>query len=169
MINIFQDGEIFAIPPVLDGKTYPATAISMEKTKLLLIYRNDFLRLVKESDEFSELTMVRMSELLRETTASIKNLATSSPERRIGNVLVRLAKKEKGEPVGSAPKQMCPDCWGFNEWDNQYYEVIKDKHFIPGQDNYESFISKIVEKHVNTTHKHENKYICTTCDKEIVS
>lgn len=97
IINIFQDGDIFAIPPVLDGKTYPATAISMEKTKLLLIYRNDFLRLVKESDEFSELTMARMSELLRETTASIKNLATSSPERRIGNVLVRLAKKEKGE------------------------------------------------------------------------
>lgn len=100
IINIFQNGEVFAIPPVLDGKKYPATAIAMEKTKLLLIYRQDVLDLLAESSEFSSLTMSRMSELLRETTASIKNLATSSPEQRVGGVLFRLAKKEaNGQPV----------------------------------------------------------------------
>ncbi len=96
IINIFQGGEIFAIPPVLDGKKYPATAIAMENTQLLLVYRNDFIKLLKNSEEFSSIAMKRMSELLRETTASIENLATASPEERVGNVLVRLAKKESG-------------------------------------------------------------------------
>ncbi len=95
IINIFQDGEFFAIPPVYDGGTYPATAIAIEKTKLLLIYRQDFLDLLEKSNEFSSLTMAKMSQLLRETTASIQNLATASPEKRVGHILIRLVKKEK--------------------------------------------------------------------------
>jgi len=75
--------------------------------------------------------------------------------------------KDQGEKTGNAPESMCPDCWGYNEWEWQYYEVIKDKHLIPGKDIYESFISKIVDKHVNTTHQHKNIYICITCGKKI--
>ncbi len=94
IINVFQNGEIFAIPPVIDGKNYPATAIAIEKTKMLLIYRQDFLRLRETSEEFSTMTVERMCGLLRETTASLTNLVNASPERRVGNVLLRLAKKE---------------------------------------------------------------------------
>ncbi len=94
IINVFRNGEIFAIPPVIDEKTYPATAIAMEKTKMLLIYREDFIALLDESEEFSTMTIARMCGLLRETTASLTNLVTASPEIRVGNVLVRLAKKE---------------------------------------------------------------------------
>ena len=85
----------------------------------------------------------------------------------IENIKTYFAKKEKGEETKLAPENMCPVCWGHSEWDGQYYEIIKDKHLIPGNKIYESFISKIVDKHVKTTHKHENKYICLTCDKEI--
>jgi hypothetical protein len=77
------------------------------------------------------------------------------------------SKKEKGEDTGAAPEGMCPVCWGHSEWDGEYYELKKDKHLVPGSDVYESFISKIVDKHVATTHKHEDKYICTTCNKAI--
>ena len=85
----------------------------------------------------------------------------------IENIKNYFLQKEKGEPVGNAPVGTCSVCWGHNEWDGQYYEVVRDKHLTPGKDIYENFISKIVDKHVDTTHKHENKYICTTCDKEI--
>ena len=85
----------------------------------------------------------------------------------LNNIKQYFSKKEKGVATGAAPEDMCPTCWGYNEWEGQYYEVIKDKHLIPGKDPRENFISKIVDKHVDTTHKHENKYICTTCDKEI--
>ncbi len=93
IIGIFQDGEMFAVPPVFDGAPYPATAIAMENTKILLLYRQDFLRLLHESSEFSFAVIGWMCEMLREKTATIQNLATSSPEHRVGNVLLRLAER----------------------------------------------------------------------------
>ena len=87
----------------------------------------------------------------------------------IENIKSYFDKKERGEETANAPDGMCPTCWGHSEWEGQFYEIKKDKHLIPEKKIYESFISKIVDEHVNTTHTHENKYICTTCDKEIES
>ena len=97
IISVFGKGEMFAVPPVFDGEPYPATAIAMEKTRLLLLYREDFLRLLRESHEFSFAVIGWMCEMLREKTAVIKNLATASPEHRVGNVLLRLAEKENDD------------------------------------------------------------------------
>ncbi|MEP6903776.1 MAG: Crp/Fnr family transcriptional regulator [Actinomycetota bacterium] len=94
IIGIFETGEMFAVPPVFDGGNYPSTAIAMEETELLLLNRNDFRRLLRESSEFSFTVIGWMCEMLREKTATIKNLATASPEQRVGNVLLRLAEKE---------------------------------------------------------------------------
>lgn len=94
IISVFQEGEMFAVPPVFDGAPYPATAIAIEETRLLLLYRNDFLQLLRDSSEFSFAIIGWMSEMLREKTATIQNLATASPERRVGNVLLRLVEKE---------------------------------------------------------------------------
>jgi len=94
IIGIFEAGEMFAVPPVFDGAPYPSTAVAMEETTLLLLYRPDFLRLLRESSEFSFAVIAWMCEMLREKTATIKNLATASPEQRVGNVLLRLAEKE---------------------------------------------------------------------------
>ena len=33
IIGIFHAGEMFALPPVIDGKKYPAAAIAMERTR----------------------------------------------------------------------------------------------------------------------------------------
>ena len=97
IIGIFEDGEMFAVPPVFDGGNFPSTALAMEETTLLLLYRNDFLRLLRESSEFSFVVIGWMCEMLREKTATINNLATASPEHRVGNVLLRLAEKEEPE------------------------------------------------------------------------
>jgi len=94
IIGVFQTGEMFAIPPVFDGKNYPSTAIAMQETKLLLLHRKDFLELLKSSSEFSFTVINWMCEMLREKTATINNLATASPEHRIGHILLYLADKE---------------------------------------------------------------------------
>jgi len=85
----------------------------------------------------------------------------------VENIKDYFSKKEKGEAVDKAPEGMCAVCWGYNEWDGEYYKLVRDRHLTPGKQIYESFISKIVDKHVNTTHKHENVYICTTCNRNI--
>jgi CRP-like cAMP-binding protein len=94
IIGIFHAGEMFAVPPVFDGKRYPSTAIAMEDTRLLLLQRAEFLKLLKESSEFAFAVIEWMSEMLREKTATIQNLATASPEHRIATVLLKLVKDE---------------------------------------------------------------------------
>lgn len=97
IIGVFGSGEMFAVPPVFDGAPYPATAVAMEKTKILLLYRKDFLRLLHQSSEFSFAVIGWMCEMLREKTWAIQNLAIASPEHRAGNVLLRIADKNNGE------------------------------------------------------------------------
>ncbi|MBP6003835.1 MAG: Crp/Fnr family transcriptional regulator [Pyrinomonadaceae bacterium] len=91
IIGIFGKGEMFAIPPVFDGGRYPATAIAMERTDLLMIARSDFLDLIRRSSELAFAVIEWTCAMLREKTATIQNLATASPDHRIGNVLIKLA------------------------------------------------------------------------------
>lgn len=91
IIGIFGPGEMFAVPAVFDGGNYPAGAVTMERSKLLLIDRADFLGLLRDSSEFSFEVINWMSSMLREKTATIQNLATASPDHRIGKVLLKLA------------------------------------------------------------------------------
>jgi len=100
IIGIFHEGEMFAVPPVFDGGPYPASAFAVEDTELLQINRSDFLRLLSDRPEFAVATISWMSEMLREKTSIIRNLAIASPERRIGNVLIKLTEaQEKPCPV----------------------------------------------------------------------
>lgn len=91
IVGIFESGEMFALPPVFDGKTYPATAIAMEPACLLLIQRSDLLEFIRTSPEFAVAVIEWMCEMLREKTSTIQNLAKSSPSSRIAHVLIRLA------------------------------------------------------------------------------
>ena len=91
IIGIFRKGEMFAVPPVFDGGPYPASAVAIEATVLMQISREDFLKILHKSPEFAFAVIAWTCEMLREKTSIIRNLATASPEHRVGNVLVKLA------------------------------------------------------------------------------
>lgn len=91
IIGIFRDGEMFAVPPVFDGGPFPSSASAIEDTQLLQIGRGEFQKLLSESAEFAYAVIAWTCEMLREKTSIIRNLATASPEHRVGNVLVKLA------------------------------------------------------------------------------
>lgn len=91
ILGFFGEGEVFAIAPALDGKKFPATAIAIEKTQLLLLPRPAFLSLMKESVEFSAFLTARMCGLLRDRTSTVQILAMSSADHRVANVLLKMA------------------------------------------------------------------------------
>jgi CRP/FNR family transcriptional regulator len=91
ILGMFQAGDVFAIPPALDGKQFPATAVAMETTELLMLPRVEFLRLMGTSREFSTEIMARMCGLLRKKADTLQILATPSAERRVASVLLSLA------------------------------------------------------------------------------
>lgn len=97
IIGVFRSGDIFAIPPALDGKRFPATAVAMDSSQLLFLPRSEFLLLMKESNEFSSFVTNTMCGLLREKTQTVQIFAITSSEQRIANILLRLAKEYNGK------------------------------------------------------------------------
>lgn len=98
IIGIFGAGEMFAVPPVVDGDVYPASAYALEESEILLLHRNDVFELLEKSPEFT-LTLLRwMSSMLRQKTALIRTLAGGSAEQRIAGVLIRLFTASTDEP-----------------------------------------------------------------------
>lgn len=95
IIGTFGTGEIFAIPPALDGKRFPSTAIAMEDSRILMLPRPQFLELLQSSPEFSAVIMQRMCGILRDRSDTIHVLSTQSAEQRVAKVLLSLLEKEK--------------------------------------------------------------------------
>jgi len=91
ILGLFKSGDVFAIPPAMDGKRFPATAVAIEKSEILLLPREDFLALMGTSGDFSSAIMGRMCGILRERADTVHILATPSAEQRIAGVLLRLA------------------------------------------------------------------------------
>ena len=98
IIGIFGDGEMFAVPPVIDGRVYPASAYSMAQSQILLIHRSQFFDILRDSHEFTVAVLMWLSDMLRQKTGVIQTLAGGSADQRIAGVLVRLFDAEAGPP-----------------------------------------------------------------------
>jgi len=61
------------------------------------------------------------------------------------------------------PKGVCPNCWGKQEWDGEFYKKIKAKNITPESNIYTNFIHQVVEKLDKITLK-EDIYTCETCN-----
>lgn len=98
IIGIFGEGEMFAVPPVIDDRVYPASAYTMEASQILLIPRRDFFEILRDSHEFTIAVLEWLSDMLRQKTSLIQTLAGGSAEQRIAGILVRLLEYDGGAP-----------------------------------------------------------------------
>ncbi len=98
IIGVFGEGEMFAVPPVIDGRVYPASAYSMTESQILLVHRNEFFDILRDSHEFTVAVLMWLSDMLRQKTGLIQTLAGGSAEQRIAGVLIRLFEAEGGPP-----------------------------------------------------------------------
>ncbi len=71
-------------------------------------------------------------------------------------------KKENNQETVSAPEGVCPNCWGSQDWDGEYYKFIKGQNGNPNEDTYTGFVQDVARKLDKITIK-ENTYICETC------
>lgn len=78
------------------------------------------------------------------------------------NIKSYFYKMEHHQMTGSAPMGVCPNCWGRQEWDGEYFKVIKGQNINPNDEIYDNFIRKVVRKLGKVTVK-KNAYYCETC------
>ena len=71
--------------------------------------------------------------------------------------------KDKGDKTTVAPEGVCPNCWGKQEWEGEFYKQIKARNITPESNTYNSFINEVASK-LDEIKLKEDTYECTTCN-----
>ena len=48
--------------------------------------------------------------------------------------------KNNNEATAEAPEGICPNCWGRQEWEGNYYKLMKAQNITPENNTYNSFM-----------------------------
>lgn len=70
--------------------------------------------------------------------------------------------KKKVDNNVKAPEGVCPNCWGKQDWDGEYYKFVKGENGNPSEATYNSFI-KDVTRQLGKITIDKNNYVCETC------
>jgi protein-arginine kinase activator protein McsA len=81
----------------------------------------------------------------------------------IQNLKSYFNKKYNHEVTGKSPEGVCPNCWGKQEWEGNFYKKIKANNITPEHNTYDNFIHEVAEKLDKITLK-EDTYTCETCN-----
>jgi len=93
ILAVLSNGNFFGEISLLDGKTRSANAISLEKTKLMILKRHDFLNLIKEFPQISISLLSELANRIRKTDAQVENLAFSDAEKRVGISILSISEQ----------------------------------------------------------------------------
>ena len=80
----------------------------------------------------------------------------------IENLKTYFTKKENKEQTEKAPEGICPNCWGKQEWEGDYYKFMKGEKGNPDKETYNSFIQNVARKLDKITIE-KDSYTCETC------
>lgn len=78
------------------------------------------------------------------------------------NLKIYFKNKESNQETEPTPEGVCPNCWGKQEWDGEYYKFIKGQNGNPSEETYNSFVQDVARKLDKITIK-ESSYTCETC------
>lgn len=99
IIKTLGENDFFGEMSLLDGGQRSATAVTVDETHALLIYREDFIRLVNENPTVALDLLKLLSQRLRTTTDNIANLAFFDAYGKVAKCLLdmedRIGEKEE--------------------------------------------------------------------------
>ena len=81
----------------------------------------------------------------------------------IENLKTFFKSKPDNKETANAPEGVCPNCWGKQEWEGEYYKFMKGENGNPSTDTYNSFIKDVARKLDKITID-KDTYTCETCN-----
>jgi len=80
--------------------------------------------------------------------------------------LISFFKKPVSEAINESPEDVCPNCWGKQEYDHEIREMYKDKQIdVNNHEANYAFIQDFVVTHIDgiKLKKGNNSFECPTC------
>lgn len=97
-LAILESGDFFGEMSLLDGGTRSATAQVLQKARLLVIHRQDFLRVLHNYPGIASKIISVLSRRLRETNRQLENAYFKTVTEKVKDLLRKIG-REKGEEV----------------------------------------------------------------------
>lgn len=102
IIRIIPEKHIFGEVAMFDDLPYPASAIAMDDTKILMFEKANFLSAIKKEPSIAWEIIIDLSRKLRDASQVLKEVAAERVEKRIASLLMRLGEYygvKKGEVI----------------------------------------------------------------------
>jgi len=93
IIKTLGENDFFGEMSLLDGGRRSASAIAVEDTRVLIVYRDDFVRLIKKNPSVALHLLTALTQRLRMTTDNITNLTFFDAYGKVARCLLDLAEK----------------------------------------------------------------------------
>ena len=99
IIHIYGPGEPFAEVPVFEGGAFPASAETLEDSRLLFLPRNDLARLLARDPALAMNMLAALSRKLRRFTVQVENLTLKESPQRLAAYLLDVSDRTHGATV----------------------------------------------------------------------
>ena len=91
ILSILVDGDFFGEMSILDGQTRSANAVTLEDSELLLIHRENFLRILHDYPQVAINLLKELAHRLRRSDEQIKSLSLQNAMGKVASTLLRIA------------------------------------------------------------------------------
>lgn len=111
ILSILMDGDFFGEMSILDGQTRSANAVTLEDTEMLIVRRENFLRMLHDFPQIAINLLKELAHRLRRSDAQIKSLSLQNALGRVASTILRIAddsgtiKQGKVEIANLPPQQ----------------------------------------------------------------
>ena len=95
ILHIFGPGEVFGEVPVFAGKKYPASADTLEESRILFFPRDSLIRVIKKNPSIALNMLAVLSMRLRSFTSMIDDLSLKEVPGRLAKHLLYLSEQNQ--------------------------------------------------------------------------
>jgi CRP/FNR family cyclic AMP-dependent transcriptional regulator len=99
VLNTLGPGEYFGEVAMLDNATRSASIVTLEKTNITIIPKNDFEACLLRNSELAMLIIRDLAKRLRMATENVRSLALLDVYGRVARLLIQLASEKEGQLV----------------------------------------------------------------------
>jgi len=103
ILHILKEGETVGAVPVFSGKSFPANARAVTKSRLLFFDRDAFARLIAGRPNLAMNLLALLSARLREFTVQVESLSLKEIPGRLAAYLLYLAREQKNKEAVRLP------------------------------------------------------------------
>jgi CRP-like cAMP-binding protein len=91
ILSILSEGDFFGEMSILDGQTRSANVVTLEDSKILVIRREDFLKMLRDYPQIAINLLKELAHRLRRSDSQIKSLSLQNATGKVASTLLRIA------------------------------------------------------------------------------